>query len=253
MHHKKIYSAKAYPEIFHLIFMDYFHKNIDSILYALKGGCNIRFFFQSIRYSEDIDIDVQKIAVETLKNKVDKIFSNVFFKQALKAYGIDIVYCEQSKQTQVTQRWKIQLKVPVQVIPISTKIEFSRRVEIQNANLGILSHNFVNEYMIKPIFLSHYDKKSAILQKFNDLINRTEAQARDIFDLGLLLKDYPSNVTDELNVADKEKALLNMSCVGFKEFESQVVSYLEFNAQQYYNSPESYKIICEDVARYLKH
>ena len=31
----------------------------------VKGGCNLRFFFDSVRYSEDIDFDVAVIARET--------------------------------------------------------------------------------------------------------------------------------------------------------------------------------------------
>ena len=33
-------------------------KGDDKSLIALKGGCNLRFYFASIRYSEDIDFDV---------------------------------------------------------------------------------------------------------------------------------------------------------------------------------------------------
>lgn len=47
-------------------------KGEDKSLVALKGGCNLRFFFGSERYSEDMDLDVVVMARETLKNKVDR-------------------------------------------------------------------------------------------------------------------------------------------------------------------------------------
>jgi predicted nucleotidyltransferase component of viral defense system len=45
-------------ELFHLLFLRQIEGKLDKKLYALKGGCNLRFFFKSIRYSEDIDFDI---------------------------------------------------------------------------------------------------------------------------------------------------------------------------------------------------
>ena len=42
-------------------------------LYAVKGGCNLRFFFKSIRYSKDLDLDVHTTAKETLRKNVNQI------------------------------------------------------------------------------------------------------------------------------------------------------------------------------------
>jgi hypothetical protein len=42
-------------------------------LRPLKGGSNLRFFFRSVRYSEDIDFDVIVVAKGTLKKKVDRL------------------------------------------------------------------------------------------------------------------------------------------------------------------------------------
>ena len=33
-----------------------FGAHVDKSLFALKGGCNLRFFLKSIRYSENIDL-----------------------------------------------------------------------------------------------------------------------------------------------------------------------------------------------------
>ena len=62
------YNAHDYVELFHLLFMEQLSQKLDKHLYALKEGCNLRFFFNSVRYSEDIDIDVHTVAVDTLKN-----------------------------------------------------------------------------------------------------------------------------------------------------------------------------------------
>lgn len=51
-------------------------KGEDKGLVALKGGCNLRFFFGSTRYSEDMDLDVVVIAKETLRNKVERLLKS---------------------------------------------------------------------------------------------------------------------------------------------------------------------------------
>lgn len=52
------YSHRQLREVFHLIFLGQLLRVSDPTLYVLKGGTNLRFFFHSPRYSEDMDIDV---------------------------------------------------------------------------------------------------------------------------------------------------------------------------------------------------
>lgn len=117
----------GYIERFHLLFMAYLGQKIDKRFYALKGGCNLRFFFKSIRYSEDMDMDVQTIAVNELRGRVAGILKSAPFLQALTAHGINFEHVTESKQTETTQRWKFGLLVPGSATPAPTKIEFSRR------------------------------------------------------------------------------------------------------------------------------
>jgi hypothetical protein len=49
-------------EQFHLLFLTQLGARFDKKLYALKGGCNLRFFWKSIRYSEGMDLDVREPA-----------------------------------------------------------------------------------------------------------------------------------------------------------------------------------------------
>lgn len=58
-------SDKQTVELFHLLFLQQLGTRLEKKLYALKGGCNLRFFFRSVRYSEDLDLDVQIVAKET--------------------------------------------------------------------------------------------------------------------------------------------------------------------------------------------
>ena len=49
-------------ERFHLLFLSQLGTRVDKNLYGLKGGCNLRFYWKSIRYSQDIDFDVRTVA-----------------------------------------------------------------------------------------------------------------------------------------------------------------------------------------------
>ena len=96
-------------------------------LYALKGGCNLRFYFNSIRYSEDMDLDIQTIALQTLRNKVNQILNSDSFQRIMAVRDITLRNYSEPKQTETTQRWKLDLRLPNSSIMINTRIEFSRR------------------------------------------------------------------------------------------------------------------------------
>lgn len=61
------YTPRQQREIFHLLFLERLLKIADPGLFVLKGGANLRYFFNSPRYSEDMDLDVLGGSVATLK------------------------------------------------------------------------------------------------------------------------------------------------------------------------------------------
>ena len=46
-----MWNERQAIEIFHLLFMAQLGRRVDKSLFALKGGCNLRFFLRSIRHS----------------------------------------------------------------------------------------------------------------------------------------------------------------------------------------------------------
>lgn len=63
-----------------------------------------------------MDIDIHTIRKETLSNTVSRILDSTPFHSILRARQIEIVNATAPKQTDTTQRWKIQLKVPSTLI-----------------------------------------------------------------------------------------------------------------------------------------
>ena len=82
-----MFSDIQLREVFHFCFLHRLLKISDINLYVLKGGVNLRFFFGSPRYSEDMDLDVVAGNVGTLKKNGYKILKDAAFLRSLKVLG----------------------------------------------------------------------------------------------------------------------------------------------------------------------
>lgn len=242
-------------ECFHLSFCNRLAAKVDRKLFSLKGGCNLRFYFQSIRYSEDIDFDVKTISVDTLRKHVDNLLNEQGFRAILKNnLKIEIAQWSAPKQTETTQRWKVTLQMGSQ-LPIPTKIEFSRRApEIIGAEVKQVPAHLTSGYKLQPILLQHYMLPKAIEQKIGALINRTETQARDVIDLQIL-KDQMADHKDTkipLPGDQKRKALETLMSISYDDFKSQVWPYLMKEYQQPYDSKENWDQIQASVIKFIE-
>jgi hypothetical protein len=116
-------------ERFHLLFLRQLAQALASRPYALKGGANSRFYFQSPRFSEGIDLDVEQVASTTLVKHVTGILGSPALRQGLATVGVREITPQQAstrKDTETTQRWKIHLVLD-DGTDLSSKVEFSRR------------------------------------------------------------------------------------------------------------------------------
>src|SRR5579862_5991645 len=96
-------NQREMVEVFHLEFVRMLAASTQKGHYAIKGGCNLRFFFRSVRYSEDLDLDVTIAAKETLERQVDGIFDSPAFARLLKARGVGVAERSKPKQTATVQ------------------------------------------------------------------------------------------------------------------------------------------------------
>src|SRR6476646_7340938 len=122
-----MWSEREAIEVFHLLFLRAFGARVSKDLYVLKGGCNLRFFFKSIRYSEDMDLDIRTMSVATLRKNVDHLLETRSFLETLRAQQIELAQVSRPKQTETTQGWKVGLRLGPTGTTLPTKIEFSRR------------------------------------------------------------------------------------------------------------------------------
>ena len=240
-------------EYFHLLFCNRLAAKVDRQFFCLKGGCNLRFYYQSIRYSEDIDFDVHTTTVQTLKKNVDKILSDDNFNSILKHENIEIVDWSNPKQTETTQRWKVSLKFENQHLNLPTKIEFSRRTKkFETSEVKHVTPSLISEYRLQPVLLQHYQLNAALKQKIQALINRTETQARDVIDLKILKDQITEAEVFSISNEDKRKAIETLISVSFDHFKSQVWPYLMLQYQDHYKNPAVWNQVQEDVLNFLQ-
>jgi len=252
---QKLFSHLQLREIFHLEFLRWLARKIKVKYYALKGGVNLRFFFHSFRYSEDMDLDAQGIRVEVLKEVVMKILQSLVFQENLMPFGITKVVppdIRKAKQTKTTQRFKVHL-ISSSGEDLFTKIEFSRRGFGGTVNVETVNFDILRTYKLAPLIVPHYDVISAITQKVEALATRTIIQPRDIFDLYILIPQYSSHKREEvkINSAKLTKAYENVFEIGFEWFRDTVISYLSIEDQLLYSSPPSWEEIRLKVANFI--
>lgn len=234
-------SIRQDIEVFHILFCKSLLTTQDKSLIVLKGGCNLRFFLGSNRYSEDIDFDIATIARGTLQKRVDKVLAGQPFRAMLAARKIEIVTHSAPKQTDTVQRWKVTLRT--RGIDLPTKIEFSRRgIDRDGTNFASIDPLVLAEHNLTPTFLTHYNAQSAIAQKIEALAGRPQTQARDVYDLALLLARYQG----PLRAVSEELVVKATSCamgIDYDQFRGQVVEFLADDAKEFYSTSASWEAL----------
>ena len=234
-----MYNSLQLRELFHLEFLRWFGRKVKSESYALKGGANLRFFFNSIRYSEDMDLDIKGVQVHVLKDIAIKILQNLSFRDSLRTFGVERIVppdISAAKQTETTQRFKAHL-ITLAGEDLFTKIEFSRRGFKGKVVIQPVSTSISRPYMLPPLLVPHYDAEATILHKIGALADRPEIQARDIFDLYILSSQSgPFKIKENVLSPEKMiKAYNNVFEISFERFHDTVISYLSSEDQRAYD------------------
>jgi hypothetical protein len=222
-------------ELFHISFLDSLGRRLDPSRYVLKGGANLRYFFDSLRYSADIDLDLLGVPAWNLEKKVDDLLAKGPLDLLMRPAKVGIRECTKPKQTDTTQRWKVGLEAPYRDDLIRTKIEFSHRESREGYRLEVIPGRVVEPYALRPPSVQHYFGDVPAEQKVAALAGRSETQARDVFDLDLLLRRRPfrkQSIDPEVLEAAADRALE----LPYDAFRDQVLPFLEPDAVELYDA-----------------
>jgi hypothetical protein len=231
----------AMVEAFHLTFLRAFASSVSAEYFSVKRGGNLRFFFGSERYSEDLDLDACELPVHQIRDKVMSILESGGLNATVSTYGIARVRppnISRAEQTETVQRFKVHLET-ASGEDLPTKIEFSRRGMDQPIRVEPIRPEVLEAYRMPSLILPHYTADAAARQKVRALIGRAVPQARDVFDL------YVLNTQPELRELDLESefsreelgaALTNTYSVEYEQFRDTVMSFLGPQNQERYAS-----------------
>jgi predicted nucleotidyltransferase component of viral defense system len=223
-------SDKELRECFHLLFLENLRRSTaDPRLYVLKGGVNLRFFFRSPRYSEDMDLDVLGGSVMTLKKNGYKILESPSFRRTLATYGIQDIKINdpaKAKQTETTQRFRVRL-VNQAGEEFPTKVEFSRRSEGDDFMEENIDPDVAARYKRLSFHFQHYPGTTAAAQKIRALAGRPTTQARDVFDLYILFLGHQLKKDQwKLSRQTIDQACESALSISYEQYRDQVEEYL---------------------------
>ncbi|MFZ4694839.1 MAG: nucleotidyl transferase AbiEii/AbiGii toxin family protein [Verrucomicrobiia bacterium] len=242
-------SPRRAIERFHLGFLDLLGRRVEKRLFAVKGGCNLRFFFRSIRFSEDLDLDAWTVSPVTLQRQVNHVLASPPLLQSLRAEGLSLGAVTEAKQTTTTQRWKVRLVGRGEEIP--TRIEFSRRGHDGEAVLEAVDPTVLRVHRLGSILAPHYGLQDAFRQKMSAMAGRREPQARDLFDLKLLL-DQGARVPDVKAAREEARQAVAVArTISHEQFMGQVVPFLDPEWQEFWSAPRAWNDLRAAVLRAL--
>ncbi|HSW43548.1 MAG TPA: nucleotidyl transferase AbiEii/AbiGii toxin family protein [Patescibacteria group bacterium] len=219
-------GAKAL-EFLHLAFLQVLATQVDQARYVVKGGANLRLFYDSPRRSQDIDLDIIGSAGWAIEDRVDQVLNGRLFGDLLRLGGITMSVPTKPKQTATTRRWKFTVGVPGG--HLNSKIEFSARPNADpEYQLDVLTPSVGRAAGLRAIRVQHYLPPAAIRQKIRALADRSQAEPRDVFDLDLLLARFPDAVgRGDIEEETIERAAAALFGIEYAAFEALVVDYLE--------------------------
>jgi hypothetical protein len=237
-------SDRQIVELFHLHFLRLLCSGPQKGSFAIKGGCNLRFFFESVRYSGDIDFDVAQLPVHALKERITAVLNAPALRLSLRSRGISITTVSATKQTETPQRWKVGLAVEGHATALHTKIEFSRRATTEEAKVDPIAAAVLAEHQMMPLLAPHYPLAVAMRQKVGALVGRAVVQARDVFDLAVLFARAGDDA-EALRPIRSEipKAIERAIDVSYDDFRSQVASYLQPEHLDAYGSRQAWDLL----------
>lgn len=238
-------------ELFHLAFLQVLAARLAQARYTLKGGANLRYFFRSVRYSEDIDLDTDGIETFLLEKTVDGVLDSRPLQSLLASSELALDSYSKPKQTQTTQRWKAALSLAGRAEPLRTKIEFSRRNGETRRTLERVPEPLVAPYGLRPPTVMHYTAAPATEQKIAALAGRSETQARDVFDLELLLRGHPGSAAGAATPLRQEAAARALD-LPYAAFADQVAPFLDPEFAEIYDEAAWQQIQSFVVERLLE-
>lgn len=239
-------------EFLHLAFLQVLPTRLPVTEYVVKGGANLRLFFDSQRRSQDIDLDYVGSEFWRAEERVDSVLASRAFTDLLRLQGVELVDLAKTKQTDTTRRWKFAVQGGGAWL--NSKIEFSARGNTDpEVGFDIARSDIGRATGLRAVRANHYLAPAATRQKIHVLAERKQTEPRDVFDLDLLVSKYPDVVRPgDIALELAGKASDAAFAIPFEAYEELVVEYLEDEFVEIYDRREVWDEMVTRVAEFLE-
>jgi predicted nucleotidyltransferase component of viral defense system len=238
-------------ELLHLALLQVMPSHLPVSDYAVKGGANLRLFYDSRRRSQDIDFDYLGSRFEAVEAGLDAALASRAFRDLLRVAGVQMSEPTKPKQTDTTRRWKFFVEGPA--ARLNTKIEFSAREADPEHAFETARDDLGREIGLRVVKAEHYLPPAAIRQKIRALAQRHESEPRDVFDLDLLLATHGGQIRPgEVDQVTLKRAIDAALSIPYETYEDLVVHYIEDDFVEIYGRPEVWTDMTLGVVEHLE-
>jgi hypothetical protein len=238
-------------ELLHLALLQVMPSHLPVSDYAVKGGANLRLFYDSRRRSQDIDFDYLGSRFEAVEAGLDAALASRAFRDLLRVAGVKMSEPTKPKQTDTTRRWKFFVEGPD--ARLNTKIEFSAREADPEHAFETARDDLGRGIGLRVVKAGHYLPPAAIRQTIRALAQRQESEPRDVFDLDLLLATHGGQIRPgEVDPATLKKAIDAALSIPYETYEDLVVQYIEDDFVEIYGRPEVWTDMTLGVVEHLE-
>lgn len=224
---------------------------------VLKGDANLRYFFDSVRYSNAIDLDFTGSGNWGLEQAVDRVLYGAPLGRSLRSTGVMVEpgSISKPKQTDTTRRWRLGLVRSNSAFGrvVRTKIEFSHRDDrSDDCVLEAVPNPVVKAYEVSAPLVMHYRLVPAIEQKIAALAKQSETKARGVFDLDLLFRRRDrAQLTSSINSVWSPQAIGRALTLSDADFDTKVKPFLEPEVAAIYQDTRSWSRLRDSVVEHL--
>ncbi len=239
-------------EFLHLAFLQVLPTRLPVGDYIVKGGANLRLFFNSRRRSQDIDLDYAGNAFWKIEERVDAVLASRAFIDLLRVRGIQLLDLTRSKQTDTTRRWKFAVQRAG--TELNSRIKFSaRQTRDPEISFDTARTDIGRDAGLRAVRANHYLAPAAIRQKIRVLAERKQTEPRDVFDLDLLVSQHPDAVQHgDVAGSLAARAAKAAFAIPFDAYRELVVDFLEDEFVEIYDRREVWDEMVLRVASFLE-
>jgi hypothetical protein len=181
-----------------------------------------------------MDLDGTPPASDAIRDALKGLVEGGSFSRSLRAFGIRELDPGEgpNKDTDTTFRYKFGVIVGGGIrYPTKVEVSFRQQPDSDKVALGPPDPEILKTYGMHAFKIRHYERRAAVRQKLGALGGRREAQARDVFDLFLLVPQAaPDELTrylgKELTRRTLEAAHARALAMTYEEYLGQVMEFL---------------------------